>query len=1424
MSSYIEVDRQFSVVSKDKDDLQDIENYLKFNTGQSESWNSLLNELRCIVLAEAGAGKTLEFKERASLMNRKGEYAFFIRIEDIDRHFYDSFEVGDEEAFDSWLDSSKEAWFFLDSVDEALLASPRAFEKSIRCFARTIKRGQLRAHIYISSRPYSWRAKTDQELMDEVLPLKDSDHQKSATSNEQKSNDTFKVYSLLPLDKERITTYCQKRGVEDTHQLLDEIERLDLWSLAERPFDLDTIIDKWKDDKSLDGRLELIQHNIDLRLNESHSAGYRLALNTDFARSGAQRLAAALLLTRNAEINVPDSKHYKQGIDAETILYDWDRGDIKKLLESGLFNDILYGAVRFRHRDIRELLAAEFFSSLLKGNYNRLQIESYFFREPFDVNIITPLLRPVLSWLILFDDNIYAKALSITPEILIEGGDPSKLAMHLRKQAILKLIDSIDKDRYKAYIGSNTAIANLAQPDLESDVLELINHYKGNDNIILFLSRLVLQGALSKCVNTLISVVIDEDRQKYTRRVAASAVMSVGTQEQKNTVWQGINNSNKKIPRWLLADLVLYAESTISNVDLIIHSVVNLSEPNEFTPTALSGAVSGFIERTNNDVTVHLLNKLHSHLSIQVLNETERDEVSKQDKWLMSIALKCIERLILAKNKYALSNTSLSVLARAAELRFYREVRFDACETNLQHILPQWTELNDALYWYSIEDERTRMSSADQSRPLNSDFLLFYRDNYWRFETSDFSRVLAYVGSRTLDDDKLVALGNAYRIYHQSDCPTEMLDDLRKTVSGSDVLEDKLERLLNPEISEAMKKYEEESKIRCEQADKRKEEWEKSKKKWITHLRNNPSEVITPSVEESEITNNHVWLLDEIRKNSVDASCLYCTNWKSLIPEFGNEVALAYKDFCMNYWRCYKPRLKSEQDVDNSISNALLIALSGLEIESNEVSDFPNYLDTNDLNTALRYITWDIHGFPSWFERMHRAFPKATEDAMWKELVWELETCSSEGSLSHILQDLIQHAPWLHEFMAGRVLDYLMGRTSPLTIRKEYCVKILIEAGVESGKLATLADKYIALNADDYKEVAWWYALLVDNDADNGLPKLEHWLSGLNNTDAQQQAAAIFITGLLGGTYTQKKVYNAGKFKIAPHLKTLYVLMHKYIKLSDDIQRAGEGVYSPTIRDDAQDARDRLLSYLVETPSKENYYVLKQISKEHQESSHKLLLQKRAYEMAERYGDITPWSAQQFKDFYKSKMLSPQTHRQLFELAVQQLKALKNWVENGNDSPWLTWQKAEEENEVRTLVAGYLNQHRGGHYTIAEEPELANEQRMDIWLANPKIQSPVPIELKLLDKSWSGSKLCERLRNQLGGDYLREETSGCGIFLLVSLNQTKRWIIDGKTVSIDDLASALKQYWQTISDQYTGIEEIEVIVIDLKKRALVSDA
>jgi hypothetical protein len=81
-------------------------------------------------------------------------------------------------------------------------------------------------------------------------------------------------------------------------------------------------------------------------------------------------------LTGQAGINVPDIAPTKPGIDAEAILADWEPQDVRALLERGIFNDIIYGAVRFRHRDVRELLAAEWFDELLKSGNSRHSIES----------------------------------------------------------------------------------------------------------------------------------------------------------------------------------------------------------------------------------------------------------------------------------------------------------------------------------------------------------------------------------------------------------------------------------------------------------------------------------------------------------------------------------------------------------------------------------------------------------------------------------------------------------------------------------------------------------------------------------------------------------------------------------------------------------------------------------------------------------------------------------------------------------------------------------------------------------------------------------------------------------------------------------------------------------------------------------------
>ncbi len=83
------------------------------------------------------------------------------------------------------------------------------------------------------------------------------------------------------------------------------------------------------------------------------------------------------MLSGQAGLNVPGATQVKPGVVAEIVLADWDNpNDVRALLERGIFNDVIYGAVRFRHRDVRELLAAEWFDGLLKSANSRYSVES----------------------------------------------------------------------------------------------------------------------------------------------------------------------------------------------------------------------------------------------------------------------------------------------------------------------------------------------------------------------------------------------------------------------------------------------------------------------------------------------------------------------------------------------------------------------------------------------------------------------------------------------------------------------------------------------------------------------------------------------------------------------------------------------------------------------------------------------------------------------------------------------------------------------------------------------------------------------------------------------------------------------------------------------------------------------------------------
>ena len=1432
MESYVSLERQFSPVARSEEEHESDEILSAWGDAKSKTWDDLDREYRCIILAEAGAGKTEELRHQASVLENQGKPSFFIRIEDIEADFYNAFEIGDEAQFQAWLQSTGEAWFFLDSVDESRLENPRAFEKALRRFAKGIARGVHRARIYLSSRPYAWRPREDRRLLDEILFLAARQEGEGSEEGQQsKPQSTLTIYTMQHLDKERVQNFCVARAVKDIDRLLHEIERTNLWSLAERPFDLEGILAKWAEDNALGSRLDLLHHNIDKRLCDDHNTdrAQRQPLNLAQAREGARRLAAAVVLTGQVGINVPDAAAVKLGIDAESVLADWDPKDVRTLLERGIFNDIIYETVRFRNRDIRELLAAEWFDGLLKTGNSRYSVEALFFREQYGEKIVTPMLRPILPWLILFDDEIRSRALKIHPEIAVEEGDPSRLPLLERQRILADIVHRIVSDEDDRSARDNSSIARIANLDLMGDTQQLISEFADNDDAIFFLGRLVWQGEMASCVAPLVTIAADGTRGIYARIASVRAVMTCGTAVQKQSLWQLLNESTEQIPRNLLAELVQEAVPGSNNVEQLVTLLGKLPPYERFNVSGLGRALHTFVECLpivgDQQVITHFLDGLHSYLERSPYVERRECHVSTEYAWLLNSAMHVVERLIEVRSEVAISEVALSIMLMVPALRYWHDADHSEHKGDLQALVPSWPELNDALYWTSIEEARSAKTEKSGEQ-LTDDWSVSWLGHFWSFDIASLPRLLDYMRSRALQDDRLVALSTAFRVYVQADGPAHVLTSLQDTVADDSVLQKQLDILLNPPVSDTMRNYEEENVEYKRKWDEKKERERQSRDAWIAELRANPDRVRNPpNLKQGEFTNDHTWLMVELQDRSSAKGRSEYANWQGLIPVFGESVACAYRDAAVSHWRHYVPILRSEGvERDNSIPYSLLFAMAGLEIEASNNPEFPGDLDEAEVRHALRYITWELNGFPSWLESMHQAFPALVEEAVINELLWELENTGSGEPMHYILHDLAYHVPWLHKRMAPLILEWVEANPTRININRHYSLQILVNGGTDMIKLAELASQQIA-QTNDPDSIAWWYALRVDCEPINGIPEVEQWLSDLDE-ELAMHAAQIFITTLMGGRHVNEGGPYTGYFRIAEHLKSLYVLMHNYIRVKEDINRAGGGAYSPKLRDDAQDARNRLFNLLSEIPGKASYTAIKELIHEHPVPNYRSWMAKQAHKRAEEDGDLEPWSAEQVSAFDNSQTITPSTHRQLFDLAVHRLLDLKNWLERGNDSPWKTWQRVNDETEMRTLIAGWLSDKCLKQCTTAQEPELANSQRMDIWLHNTNVRSPVPIELKLLDKSWSGPKLCERLRNQLAGDYLREESAGCGVMLLVwqGKNPEKRWVINGHRVGLNGLANALKLYWQSIAGEFTGVEAIDVIVIDLAMRAQVSDS
>jgi hypothetical protein len=901
--------------------------------------------------------------------------------------------------------------------------------------------------------------------------------------------------------------------------------------------------------------------------------------------------------------------------------------------------------------------------------------------------------------------------------------------------------------------------------------------------------------------------------------------MACGSDAQKRCLWQTLNEQEGEIPYEIVEALI--REAVPENVEQILVALGKLVNPQQTNTFLLHGTLHDFIERLAACKALSVLTQficgLNSYLQQQPFIQDLEYELSNKYLWLLEFAVHAAVKIInLGTATEYLREEVLAILFNSPAQKYMSGGNTNEYNENLTSLIPNCAALNDALYWYSID--RVRLSRSENEQDIDDHALATYRDHYWAYDTNSFARLIDFIANRPLQIDKLTALRSAFIVYAQAGRPTVLLSSLQKAVAANQTLREELELLLNPSISENVRQYQinyQERTLRLKQTRLQKEQ---ERTTWIMEVRANPDRIHPfNDMNQGEITNDINWLMIELRNmHSAGGFCDYA-NWKLLIPEFGEPIALAYRTAAISHWRKYLPGLRSEGDQTRVQTYSLSFAKAGLEIEAAETGSFPNNLTEPDVRHALRYITRHSNGLPRWLEQLHRVFPDLVKEAVLKELIWELENAKPEITMHYILSPLVYFGTWLHGALAPDLLQWVEANPTALGNNLNHCLKILVNGGIEPASLAAVASQQI-IQANDQGNLPGWYALLVDCDPTTGIPQAQQWLENLG--EEATEAAQLFIVALMGERYEKEGRPYFKLFRTVEHLKSLYLMMHQYIRVEDDIDRVNGFESSLGVRDYAQNARDILFDLLSRIPGKSSYIAITELIEEHPVPAYRNHFKKLAYRRAEEDSDIEAWSVGQLIEFEDSLTMTPASHRQLFELVVHRLDDLKSWLELGNDSQSQTWQKVPLEKEMGNLIASTLNRSSHGRYTIAQEPELANTQRPDIWAQSLSVNSPVPIELKLLE-NWTGPQLCERLRNQLVGDYLREPSARFGVMLLMwrGTDQTqRRWEINGSRVELKELARALKHYWNIIADEYPDVDDIAVIVIDLTIRSQVSDS
>jgi hypothetical protein len=1392
--AFVDLERLFVRIGNDQEPTLEVGRIWGRKYAGWFSWQDLREYRRVVLLAEASSGKSAEFRNQAVGLRAAGHAAFFVTIEELADHGFEAaLEPDAAKAFERWRGGTAEAWFFLDSLDEARL-NRKSFETALKRFAHALDDSSARARIFISCRVSDWKGAEDRGFIERHLPAWERPQAPEATGDalldpifkekkatrtrspdvERKPNELV-VVQLVPLDLDQCRTLANYLGIQQPDAFIAGIRQNGLEAFAERPGDVIELADYWKAYSRFGSFEDMVEHGIARKLSEAD--GYRPdndALSPQRAWEGAERLAGTLTLGKSFTLRAPshDSEASSGTIAVEpsAALDDWTEAERNALMRRGIFAPATYGRVRFHHRSTQEYLTARWLDRLLRGAGPREEIRGLLFASRYGVDTVVPSLRPASAWLALWHEDIREEIIAREPLILIGYGDPGSLPIEVRS----RLLASYATKQAKAEIADdnleNRAIWMFADKRLAGAIREAWNA-NANLDFRYDILRFIREGAVDACADLARGVALNRNAERYHRLVAIFALKACKDAAALAAVARDLvaDAANLTAPLSVEAAKDLYPDYL--SLDQLFTLVEQLPPPKQYSGEGFGYAIHELFKAAPD---AEQRREFVARLASLCLSEPFARDYQRISARYLELAkhLDPIARSETSSLKGGDPPEYLVRLLMAVE-RAERDYGGDNAEPPLTELVRAQPRLQRALFWADVAEQRAH--GGTHNDPTRYWQVMTWGQSLWAFGEADLPWLYDVLNGHAVEADQRIALSAIIEVLQKLKRLGSEVERLELLIVGHPVLQSDLAAYLAPppEPSADQRRMEERrvkhERQLAEQEAKDKESW----KQFEQSLRQDPEQLRDPEkIKSWKAGAYRLWGLTRWLMRRTEASDeAACAEWRLLEEGFGCSVAEAYRDGLKLHWRYTKPARPTRTGSAMTFKYTNILAYRAIAVEAGEDPDWTARLNDDEAERAALHGCLTDQGYPEWIDALIASHPRIVLPVI-RRTVRE-EYLSNGPGRATFLYRYARGAQALHPAIQ-KILFSLIVSKDPGSLEKFESMLGMVQrldlTVPQRKRLFDVAEVRLAAHrtAQNAAAARWYIALLLALDFSKGLFHLEEWLNAGAPAQVQENAEQTFAFLFDSHNPTIPSALTSAP---VVDLERLLHLVYSYIR--PELDEHHEGSYTPNTRDHAENARNAILGAVLNRTGPDAYYALRRAAADPSTASRARRFNELARGKAERDCELPAWTTKEVLRFERERTAPVKTGAGLLHVVEGVLSDIRFQLAKEDASSRRLLQHANDEDEVQNWLAEQLALRARERYRVFRESEVAQGDKPDLIVASTSASCEVAIEVKH-SKNWSLRQLDQALRVQLADDYLKPEARRHGI-LVITHHLARQW-------------------------------------------------